>query len=85
MAVYTYFWQLCNFVAQMLLLQLLVQLFNPPSAMPGDFFYGVMSSVGQEVIQNFIKIYGGVCGTQTGGFEVSAVLSITEVLRIGGE
>jgi hypothetical protein len=53
-----------------------------------------VSTVGHKVIQNFIKIYGGmrdyhkgggVCGTQTGGFEVSAVLSITEVLRIGGE
>jgi hypothetical protein len=53
-----------------------------------------LSSVGQRVILNFLKIYGGrcdyheggdVCGTQTGGFEVSAVLSITEVLRTGGE
>jgi hypothetical protein len=47
-----------------------------------------------KVICNFYKILwgrrdfiegGGVCGTQIGGFEVSAVLSITEVVRMVGE
>jgi hypothetical protein len=46
-----------------------------------------MSTVGQEVIQNFIKIYGGMRDYHKGGgvCRVGVVLSITEVLRIGGE
>jgi hypothetical protein len=52
-----------------------------------------VSNVGQDIIAIFIKfmrwghfdLMGVVCGTQTGGFEVSAVLSITEVLRMVGE
>jgi hypothetical protein len=60
---------------------------NTPVRDAGGFFISAMSNVGQEVFAIFIKIYGGgrdfiegggVCG-------IGVVLSITEVLRTGGE
>jgi hypothetical protein len=47
----------------------------PPPAMAGAFFICAVSTVGQEVILNFLKIYGGGV----------VVLSITKVLGTGGE
>lgn len=51
--------------------------------MPGVFFCFELSNIGQELFVFFIKIYGG--GRDFVEGVVSVVLSITEVLRTGGE
>lgn len=56
---------------------------NTPVRNAGGFFRFDLSNVGQEVFPIFIKIYG--VGVILSRGVVSGVLSITKVLRMGGE
>ena len=41
---------------------------TPCQKWPGVFFLSAMSNLGQEVIPNFLKIYGGGCDYHEGGY-----------------